>query len=631
MSKQKVCQKELLLGNEAIARGALEAGVSVVAGYPGTPSSEVVEALLKNAENHEIYVEWSINEKVATECALAASYAGLRSMAVMKHLGINVAADSLMTLAYTGVKGGMVIISAGDAQCHTSQNEQDNRLFARLANIPILEPSDPQEAKDITLKAFDISEELELPVIINTTPRLSHTSSEVTLGELPEQKRKAHFERDPSRWVCIGPAALERHRWLITRIKEAQKLLQKWDLNQIILKGEELGIITSGVAYNYVREAVNRLGVRDDVSILKLSLTFPFPKAEVEEFLRKFSHILIVEELEPFLEESVLALAQKCSFDIEILGKEEGLIPLEGELNTELVTNAIGKVLGIRARPSAKAGSLTQISKTLPARPLMFCPGCPHRATFYALKQVVEEIDPRPIVTGDIGCYTMATSPPFEILDTCLCMGGGIGQAHGLAKAGVKEPIVAVIGDSTFFHAGMPALLNVSYNNSNVTVVVLDNGYTAMTGFQPNPSTGKTAIGKTAKKIKIEDIARALGIDFVKVVDSYRLKELGRAIKEAIEYKGPSVVISRRPCALQVAREARKEGVKLPLFRVDPDRCFGCKTCIVSFGCPALRWNEEKKVVYIDPAKCVGCGVCASVCPFDAIISDQEGEESERI
>jgi len=612
MSEKKT---RLMLGNEAIAWGAIAAGVDVAAGYPGTPSSEVLQTLIELANEYGHYVEWSANEKVAVECAAAAAWSGLRSIAVMKHLGLNVAADALTTLAYTGVRGGMVILSAGDAQCHTSSNEQDARVFAQFAKIPVLDPADPEEGFSYAKIAFDISEALELPIILNSTPRLSHTSLAIdlgTIGEVPH--RKADFIEDKSRWICVAASALKRHRWLNARLAEALDRLSAFPLIKRLYHGKRLGIVTNGVAYNYVLEAVEALGIRKDVSVLKLGMSYPFPTDAVTSFASEVDEILVIEELEPFVEDQTRVALQKAALSIKVHGKNEGLVPIEGELNPSIVSAALIQVLGIERRDVATPPF------ELPRRPPIFCPGCPHRSTYYGLREAMKQVSPQPLIVGDIGCYTMVSSYPFEMLDTLLCMGAGAGMAHGFSKARLDRPILAVIGDSTLFHSGLPPLANIAYNNSNVTVLILDNRYTAMTGFQPNPGTGIRATGEPATRLSIEKVVRSLGFGHVNVVPAHDSKAVSEALVSALTFQGPSIVISKGPCALQEQRLAAKRGEERRApFLVDPDACIGCRACLTTFGCSAIQWEMEAEKAIIDPQKCVGCGDCVVVCQVGAI------------
>jgi len=612
MSEKKT---RLMLGNEAIAWGAVAAGVDIAAGYPGTPSSEVLQTLINLAAEYGHYVEWSANEKVAVECAAGAAVAGLRSMAVMKHLGLNVAADALTTLAYTGVRGGMVILSAGDAQCHTSSNEQDARVFARFAKIPVLDPADPKEGFSYAKMAFEISEALELPLILNSTPRLSHASLAINLGTIDKvPHRKAEFVDDKSRWICVAASALKRHRWLNARLAEALDRLSAFPLIKRLYHGKRLGIVTNGVAYNYVLEAVEALGIRKDVSVLKLGMSYPFPSDAVTSFANEVDEIVVIEELEPFVEDQTRVALQKAALSIKVHGKNEGLVPIEGELNPSIVSAALIQVLGIERRDVATPPF------ELPRRPPIFCPGCPHRSTYYGLREAMKQVSPQPLIVGDIGCYTMVSSYPFEMLDTLLCMGAGAGMAHGFSKARLDRPILAIMGDSTLFHSGLPPLANIAYNNSNVTVLILDNRYTAMTGFQPNPGTGVRATGESATRLSIEKVVRSLGFGHVNVVPAHDSKAVSEALVSALTFQGPSIVISEGPCALQEQRLAAKRGEERRApFLVDPDACIGCRACLTTFGCSAIQWEMEANKAMIDPQKCVGCGDCVVVCQVGAI------------
>ncbi|RLG89006.1 MAG: indolepyruvate ferredoxin oxidoreductase subunit alpha [Thermoprotei archaeon] len=607
----------LLLGNEAIARGAIEAGVNFVIGYPGTPSSEILAALARVADKLGIYVNWAINEKVALETAVGASLSGLRSLVTMKHVGVNVAADPLMTLAYIGVIGGFVLISADDPQCHTSQTEQDNRYYAMLAKIPVLEPTNPQEAKDMTRIAFSISEEHQIPVMLRSTPRLSHTFGEVVLGEITKSSRKPSFPRDPDRWVCVGPTALRRHKILEEKQNKIKEVIDNLDFNKLILNNAvDIGIITVGVAYNYVLYAIDKLNIGDKVNVLKICSSNPLPEKNVLSFLKRNRKILIVEELDPIVEKQVLALAKKFNIDTEIYGKLDGFLPLVGELNPDTVAIAIAKFMNI---PYEVTEKLSTTDFSVPQRGLAFCAGCPHRATYYSLRKVLREIKKSYIVTGDIGCYTIGKASPFNILDTCICMGASISMASGFELSKASDVVIAVIGDSTFLHNGIPPLINAVYNNSKIKVLILDNETTAMTGHQPHPGTGYTATGAKSKKVLIEDLAKACGVEFVKIVDPYNLKETQKVLREAIEFNGPAVVILRRTCALLYSRMARAKGIKLKKYAVVQDKCRGCLLCIRDFGCPAMIYDSSTKKVHIDPFLCTGCGVCVDICPFNAI------------
>lgn len=608
-------QQRIMLGNEAIAWGAIAAGVDFAAGYPGTPASEVLQTLVATAEKYGHYAEWSTNEKVAVEAAAAAAWAGQRSMAVMKHLGLNVASDALTTLAYTGVRGGMVIFSAGDAQCHTSSNELDARAFARFANLPVLDPSDPEEAFRLTQDAFEISEKLEMPVIVNSTPRLSHASFPLDVtGIVPQAHRPARFVEDKPRWICVAALALERHRWLTHRLKESLDLLEGFPTTKVIEGGSRLGILTNGVAHNYVVEAVRELELEEQVSILKVTLSYPFPEGSVHDFAESVDELLVIEELEPVIEDATRIALQKSGNATPVRGKADGLIPLEGELDPAAAREAIARVLRIDIPDNG------DVPVQLPVRSPLFCPGCPHRSTYYGLRRAMESLDPKPLIVGDIGCYTLVSSYPFEMLDTLLCMGGGAGMGHGFAQSDLNRPILAIMGDSTFFHSGLSPLANIGYHRSNVTVLLLDNRYTAMTGFQPNPGTGLTSAGEPSQRLSIADTARALGFDHLVTVDAHDSDLVAEMLANAFDHDGPSMVISEGPCALQEERDRARQGKRSrPPLVIDQESCIGCRACVTRFGCSAIQWNPETGKASIDTAKCVGCGDCIVVCPAEAI------------
>jgi len=587
-------KKELLMGNEAIARGAVEAGVSFVSAYPGTPSSEIPATIAKIADRYGIYMEYSTNEKVALEVGIAASWSNLRTMVTMKHVGVNVAADPLMTLAYTGTEGGFVLVSADDPSMHSSQNEQDNRYYAKLANIPCLEPSSPQEAKDMTIKAFEISEKFKLPVILRPTTRVSHSRGDVVLGDIRE-KNSVKWEKDPKRKVTLPANARVHHIELLEKMEKVGEYFEGSEFNWIEGSGD-LGIIASGVSYNYVKEAINYLGIKAEV--LKLGTMHPLPRKTILSFMKKHGEILVVEEMEPIVETEAKKIAQEEEIKVKIHGKD--ILPRYYEYSTMQVAEAIGKLVG----KDVKINSI-DVSEYMVPRPPVLCPGCPHRASFYALKKAV----PDGIYPSDIGCYTLGALPPLSAVDTCICMGGSIGIACGLSKALKDKKIVTTIGDSTFFHTGLPAMVNGVYNKDDFTIFLLDNRTTAMTGHQPHPGTGKTATGKDTPILYPEKIAESMGV-FTRVVDPYNLEETIKALKEAVEYKGVSMVVARRECAL--IRKTKSEP-----YYIDEEKCIHCFTCVNKLGCPAIVRDGDR--VYIDEKFCTGCGVCAQVCPVQAI------------
>lgn len=631
-------ERVLLLGNHAIARGALEANIAVFAAYPGTPSSELTDTMAAVAEKAGVYVEYSTNEKVAFETALSAAWSGLRAMTAMKHVGLNVAADSFMTVSYMGVEGGFVVMVADDPSMWSSQNEQDTRIYAKFAQVPVLEPSSPHEAKEMTKYAFELSEKFKQMVILRTTTRISHARGDVVLGELPEEiklgKRKfGDFKKDPSRFVDIPAFQRKKHSWVLETIEKIREELSRCQFNWI--EGEEkakVGIIAPGLAYSYVKEALSWLGV-DDVKILKLGTPFPVPYKLLEKFFDGLERVLIVEELEPVVEEQVKVWAFDNSIRIPIHGKDH--VPRVLEMTTRRAVTAIAKFLGLKTPIDFESidERYEKVSAIVPPRSPSLCPACPHRNTFYAIRKAAGS---KAIFPSDIGCYTLGVLPPLRTVDTTIAMGGSIGVAHGLDVAlngvpGEKESnekkkiIVATIGDSTFFHTGLPALANAIYNRSNVVIVVLDNLVTAMTGDQPNPGTGDTPHG-SGKRILIEDVARALGADFVEVVDPYDIKATYDAMKRAIEAEGVSVVVARRVCALHHVGQMRRRGEKWLIYTVNEDKCTGCKICINAYGCPAIYWDAEKKKAQINPLMCWGCGGCAQVCPFGAFEVMREGE-----
>ncbi len=595
-----------LLGNLAIARGALEAGVRVAAAYPGTPSSEILEAIAGVAGKLGIHAEWSTNEKVALEVAIGASYAGARAMAAMKHVGVNVALDALTTLAYTGVNAGLVLVSADDPGMHSSQNEQDNRLLARFAKVPCLEPYDAQSAKDYTKYAFELSEKFQTPVMLRTTTRVSHAKGDVTLGRLPEYgKQEARFAKDARRYVCVPAHSRALHPVLNKKLAQLEEYASGSELNRMQIEGEK-GIIVAGVARNYVREAVAELGA--EVSLLELGFTHPLPKELVKRFLDSVEEVLIVEELEPFLEEQVRAIAG----DAVVKGKD--LLPREGELTPEIVEEAVARFLGIEYSPPPRRRAGIE----LPSRPPVLCPGCSHRALFYALKKVTR----RKIYAGDIGCYTLGALEPLKAMDTCLCMGAGLSQAQGFYHAGVGEDVVAIIGDSTFLHAGMPALLNAAYNRADILVIILDNRTTAMTGHQPHPGVGVTATGEETWAVDFAALAKALGASYVAKVKPNDFKATVRTLEEALSRRGLRVVIAEEPCALL----GRKLGLWKTPPRVARERCEGylcsaCRACL-RIGCPAVGWEDGRAKIIEE--LCTGCGLCIAVCPNDAIVEVEE-------
>jgi indolepyruvate ferredoxin oxidoreductase alpha subunit len=604
----------LLLGNEAIARGVLEAGVGVVTTYPGTPASEIGDSISAIATEAGLYMEYSTNEIVAAEVAAGAANSGVRALTAMKHVGLNVASDLLMTLAYAGVRAGYVIVTADDPECYSSQNEQDNRFYALLSGLPCLEPSNPQEAKEMTASAIDISEKLELPAILRTTTRVSHTRGPVTYGKLTKPKVEGEFIRDVKRLVMVPANSRPKHEVLLRSIEKAKGISEKSVYNKVAREGKsKYGIISSGSAYNYAVEADDLLEL--DSSILKLGITNPLPERLIGEFLNKHETIVIVEELEPYLEMQIKAIAKDCASNVEIYGKaRKPFLPKEGELSTRKVAIALSKISGNELPIDFKKidEKYLEVAKDLPPRPPILCAGCPHRASFYIIRKVAGD---KAIYATDIGCYALGIAPPLNVGDIMICMGASVGTAQGISKATGADTL-AIIGDSTFLHAGIPGLINAVYNNHKIAVAILDNLTTAMTGHQPHPGTGLTGMGSTSEKVDIAKVAEGCGVKYVRAADPFKIKETSDILKEALKHPGPSVVVFRAPCTLIDAREKRRKGIKTVPCKIS-EKCTNCMVCIKLLGCPALILDNGK--VCIDEASCTACGLCASVCPYAAI------------
>ncbi len=580
-------EKKILLGNEAIARGAYEAGVKVSSAYPGTPSTEMSESLV---QYHEIYAEWAPNEKVATEVAIGASIAGVRSMCCMKHVGVNVAADPLYTAAYAGVRGGMVVIAADDPGMYSSQNEQDTRMVARAAMLPVLEPSDSAEAKEFTKYAFDLSEKYDTPVIVRSTTRLSHSQGLVELEERTEPF-DIPYERDMAKYVMMPGNAIKRHVVVEARLKQMAEDACGFPVNKVEYNDCSVGFITSGIAYQYVKEAM------PEASVLKLGIVNPLPRRLIEEFAAKVEKLYIFEELEPVIEEQV-----KSWGIAKAVGKE--LFTVQGEYSANMIRE---KILGQTPDVAAAA--------QVPARPPILCPGCPHRSVFSVLNKLKIH------ATGDIGCYTLGAVAPLGVIDTTICMGASISTLHGMEKAKGRDFIrnwVAVIGDSTFMHTGINSLMNMVYNQANGTVVILDNSTTGMTGHQDHAATGKTLKGQVVPAINIFGLCKSLGIENVYEVNAFDLPGLEETFKRETAKDGVSVIIAKSPCALL-------KGVKFPdKCRPLSEKCKKCGACLRP-GCPALTKNEDG-TISIDETMCNGCGLCKQLCKFDAIETVKAGE-----
>jgi len=632
-------QTYLMMGNDAIARGALEAGVSVVSGYPGTPSSEIIERLSEVAHEAGIYTEWSVNEKVALEVAAAASFAELRSMAVMKQNGVNVAADFLLHLVLSGTRGGMVLVSCEDPGYLSSQNEGDSRTFAKLNEIPLLEPGDFQEAKDMTLWAFELSEKIKNIVFLRSVTRMSHASGDITFGLLPTIKPVAQFRHTRTTLPpgIEGPMAAfgALHRVTQTKLKQAVALFEDSPFNTY--EGPdipELLIITASACSLYSREAIQLLNIGARVGLLKMGTTWPLPPNLMKKYLSLTGKILIVEEVTPFLEDNVKIMAAELAPEIGIkyfYGKTSGHIPSFGELNPDIVIAALAKLLNVSYTPVAddfrkKADALSLVKA--PPRGLTFCPGCPHRASFWSIHNALELDGRKGFVCGDVGCYTMAVGPTgFNTLKTAHSMGSGSGLASGFAKLkqfGMDQPVLSVCGDSTFFHAAIPALINAVHNQSDFTMVVLDNGGTAMTGFQSHPGLTENAMKDEVPALDIAAICKSIGAR-VETRDPFDLKETQQALNELLEYeKGTKVLILRQKCALSPERKASKPyTMQVDIARCRGEDC-GCnRLCTRIFRCPGLIWDETQGKSRIDEVICVGCGVCADICPQSAIIREE--------
>ncbi|NOX20934.1 MAG: indolepyruvate ferredoxin oxidoreductase subunit alpha [Nitrospirae bacterium] len=594
-------KKNFLSGNEAIARGAYEAGLKVASAYPGTPSTEILEAL---TTYEGVYSEWAPNEKVALEVAIGASFAGVRAMASMKHVGLNVAADPLFTAAYTGVVGGLVIITADDPEMHSSQNAQDNRNYALASKIPMLEPSDAEECRRFTRLAFDLSEKFDTPVLVRTTTRVSHVKGIVYEEEPVKRESPSEIQKMPEKFVMLPVNARRRRVVLEERLKKIREFAEGFEENRIFWSDKKIGIITAGISYLHVRDAL------PEASVLKLGMVYPLPERLIRDFASQVERLYIVEELDPFLELQIKAMGIECT------GKE--IIPAYGELDAYKIRSAI----------TGEKRSFFE-SVEIPPRPPAMCPGCPHRGVFYSLSKL------KVFVSGDIGCYTLGALKPLSAMDTCVCMGASVSNAHGIEKAlgdKARGRVVAVIGDSTFIHSGITPLIDIVYNKGTSTIIILDNRTTAMTGHQENPVTGKTAMGEDTLEIDLAELCRAIGVKRVTVVNPHDIDEVKRVLKEELSVDEPSVIISKAPCALLPEERRRKK----PLYRVVYEKCTGCRVCL-GLGCPAISWKsiseeeakargreKQKGVSIISEVLCAGCGECEIVCKYDAIVEVKE-------
>lgn len=579
-----------LTGNEAIARGVWEAGVKVAAAYPGTPSTEIMETLSRYPAE-EMHAQWSVNEKTALDVAIGASLAGVRAFTSMKHVGLNVASDALMSFSYIGVNAGLVLVVCDDPGIHSSQNEQDTRVFASFAHVPVIEPADGQEALAYTRAAFELSEQFDTPIIVRSTTRLSHTRSAVNTGER-HMPAPQPFNEDSGKNVMIPSNARQRHPKVLEREVLVAEALANGPLTQVEIQDTAVGIITVGIAYTYVKECL------PDVSVLKLAGSYPISETLLRDFCAKVDRVIVVEELEPVIENTLKILGLACE------GKT--LFSRVGELSTEAVHAGFAKAGMLKAKSKNAAFDFAPM-----VRPPVLCSGCPHTSCFMALRALESR------VAGDIGCYTLSVVEPLKSMDTCISMGSSIANAVGMAKAGNEtKPIIATIGDSTFLHSGIPPLIDAVYNQANITVFLLDNHITAMTGGQDHPGTGKTLRGEETAKVDFTELVKALGVKWVETVDSYDMATMLQTLREAVEYKGVSVVISDRPCVLDPVK------IKGPSLAIDQDKCVACQSCM-NLGCPALTWSdgwhEGRHKVEINAESCVGCTLCAQICPTDSI------------
>ncbi len=642
------------MGNEAFARGAVEGGVQVAASYPGTPASEIMETLALVAKDHGFHAEWSVNEKVAFEVAAGAALVGKRGFCSMKNAGLNWCMDMLCTITYGGVRGGLVVVVADDPSARTSSNEQDTRFASISAEIPCFEPSDQQEAKDMTKSAFELSETLQLPVLIRSVARISHSLGDVTFGDVQGSDSKAVFDKHwgkPFRWNVYGPPSTHsKHEWLHSRWPLAKETASSSQFNKIDWGNKgDFGVVAAGIAYAYADEALKRLGMRDKVSLLKLGTTYPIPDGMVTDLLRKVKKVLIVEEGEPFVEGQIRSLASDLSSHAEILGKSrKSFFPSIGELSASILVDSFTRYMDLapQAVDQGRVDTKKQVSSLIAPRSSAFCSGCPHIGTWWAIKRALSNrkvAGPVPIINGDIGCYELAgyglfaknlqpscstqsvrywPNNPYELIDTNYIMGGGIGLSQGMQQAGYDDgAVIAVAGDSTFFHACIPALVNAVWNKARVTFIVMDNQWTAMTGHQPHPGTGVTATGEPAAQLAIEDVCRACGVQYVKVVDPYDVKAVTDTVTEALQQPSVAVIVARRVCAQIWDREMRAARTQPVIYTVNEGDCVGCAVCL-QIGCPSIVLRKGSKKVDIDPNTCLGCGICAQVCKPGAIVRE---------
>ena len=608
--------KQMIMGNQAIALGALKAGVNLVAGYPGTPSSEIIEFISKYKSKTGTYVEWSVNEKAAAEVAAGASYAGSRTLITMKQVGLNVASDPVMCLSYVGVKGGMVIVSADDPGPISSQTEQDTRNFAQYSKLPCFDPSTPLEAYEMIQEAFELSEKYNTPVILRPTTRVDHAYESMDFPELTECRKRGEFEKDSKRWVIFPRASYNNHKRIFERnekILPAEFSNTKWNsINPN--NSNKIAFAAGGISYCYLMEALSLLGLKD-IPVLKIGTPYPFPKPLAEEFLKSHEQIVVFEELDPVIEENLVKIAGYARVNCQIRGKLDGTVPEAGELRVEIIKGILQKEI----LKQVQDDSALPASPDLPIRPPVLCAGCPHRGAFYAVKQAMK--GKKTVYCGDIGCYTLGNAMPLDMTDTCLCMGADITMAQGFYHNEPDRYCFSFIGDSTFFASGITGVVNAVYNQAKQTICILDNSTTAMTGHQPHPGTGMTMMGEIVEKISIEKILDAVGVKPVITVNPFDQKAAVEAVQKASETPGVSAIIFKAPCIAI----AQKVGWEKPhALTVDNSKCIGCRKCINELGCPALSVsltkNEKgKQLVEIDKSLCTGCGLCSQVCPVGAI------------
>lgn len=612
-------EKQFLLGNEAAVRGLIEAGISIAATYPGTPSSEIGNVLSVLAKDANIYFEFSTNEKVAMEVAATAAASGLRSFTFMKHVGMNVAADSFMTTAYSGVNGGMVILSADDPSLFSSQNEQDTRNYAKLANVPILEPSNCQEVKDMVKYAFDLSEQFNLPVIVRTTTRVSHMRGVVEFGDVKDNSsncddhwKRGHFNKDPSQYVPVPAFAGDMHVKLWDKIHKIEDVSNKSDFNCEIGSDKKYGLIASSSAFNYAHDVVKFNDL--DIKILKLGFSYPFPQDKVAEFLNDVDEVFIVEEVDPIIERDTLVCVASKNLNVQVHGKLDGTFPIYHEFNSDIVADGLNKVLNFKEdKEISFSQSLEKLSEDIPSRAPVLCAGCPHRAMYYGINVAIGELGLTPndvVFASDIGCYTLGINPPYNAADYLLSMGSSVGDGCGFSVS-TDQKVASFIGDSTFFHSGISPLINAVHNKHNFVLTVLDNRITAMTGGQPNPGIPVDGMGDEAPEVSIRKLALACGCDYVRVINPFNLEQVVKTYKEAFERNDAAVIISKAPCTL-IKGLTRKPPVKLV-----ESNCNNCDKCVSELACPAISKINGK--ITIDEAQCDGCSACIQVCKYGAL------------